>query len=80
MQTKKDNHELKNGNKRKSLNGTNTAIVFADEVLSIGIEPKPRKLNPESIEERENRLAKRKTLTLKAFKVAYENGQTSKRS
>jgi hypothetical protein len=35
--------------------------------------PRPVRINPESQEEREKRLAKRKERTLKAFQKTYEN-------
>lgn len=35
--------------------------------------PQPIQLNPESAEEREARLAKRKARTLHIFRIAYEN-------
>ncbi|MDT7779513.1 MAG: hypothetical protein QOC99_2025 [Acidobacteriota bacterium] len=35
--------------------------------------PHPIRRNPEIAEEREKRLAARKALTLKAFRIAYEN-------
>lgn len=42
--------------------------------------PKPVRLNPESEEEREKRLAKRKALTLRIFQAAYENHHKRKAS
>jgi hypothetical protein len=35
--------------------------------------PRPALINPESSEEREKRLAARKALTLRAFRMTYEN-------
>jgi len=42
--------------------------------------PHPVRLNPESEEEREKRLAKRKALTLRIFQSAYENHHKRKAS
>ena len=41
---------------------------------------KPYRLNPETEEEREKRLAARKALTLKAARIAYENHHRRKAS
>lgn len=41
--------------------------------LSLDEYTRPARLNPESPEEREKRLAARKALTLRAFKMTYEN-------
>jgi hypothetical protein len=40
----------------------------------------PYHLNPETLEERERRLAARKRLTLKAARIAYDNHHTRKAS
>lgn len=62
------------------------ALVFSgermlDEDLVIKSDsPRPYRLNPESAEQREKRLAKRKALTLKAFGIAYENHRAQKAS
>jgi hypothetical protein len=37
---------------------------------------RPHRINPETSEEREKRLKKRKALTLKVFKVAFDNNHT----
>jgi hypothetical protein len=42
--------------------------------------PQPLYLNPESAEEREKRLAKRKARTLRIFRTAYENNHRRKAS
>lgn len=42
--------------------------------------PHPIRRNPETAEEREKRLAARKALTLKAFRMAYENHHSRKSS
>lgn len=46
-------------------------LVFAEEADRVS--PQPVALNPESNEEREKRLAKRKAKTLKAFQLTYKN-------
>lgn len=64
--------------KKTSQNGHTTARVPKIEVIlaeGIGIgspkQPRPYRINPETKEQREKRLAKRKALTLKAFQGAY---------
>lgn len=50
-----------------------TAVVFADEIRIVASDrPGPYRINPETEEQREKRLAKRKALTLKAFQGAYQ--------
>jgi len=65
-----------NGNGTRSLDvrqDKNVASVFSDELTFDHSEPRPIHLNSETAEEREKRLAKRKTLTLRVFRSAYEN-------
>jgi hypothetical protein len=45
-----------------------------------GARKQPYRINPETNEEREKRLAARKALTLKAARIAYENNHRSKAS
>jgi hypothetical protein len=73
--------------KRRSKRGTviiytdNIGLMLADEDDSNGHNRKePYRINPESDEERAKRLAARKTLTLKAARIAYENHHSRKAS
>jgi len=59
----------------------NDGLTLNDEGRSNGQRRKqPYQLNPESTEEREKRLAARKALTLKAFRIAYDNHHRRKPS
>ncbi len=70
-----------NGTKARASRHDKIAIVLSDDrVLTVSETPRPYRLNPESIEEREKRLAKRKALTLKAFNLAYKNQHSKKAS
>ena len=53
-------------------------ILSTGMTIGGGTRPRPYKINPESKEEREKRLAKRKALTLRIFHAAYENHRESK--
>ena len=72
---------LTNGSTKKSsrANNGNRVLVYSDGlVIKGGSHHRPYKINPESSEEREKRLAKRKALTLRMLRTAYENHQISK--
>lgn len=76
---KKNSAMSSNGKKKKTTRLSNTALVYTDrETIMRDNTPRPWRINPESDEEREKRLAKRKKLTLKAFQAAYENYQSQK--
>ncbi len=66
-----------NGNGNRSVDVSqdeNVAVVFSDSLtFDQSNLPRPVRINPETAEEREKRLAKRKTLTLRVFRSAYEN-------
>jgi len=57
-----------NGNGATRARGSTPELVF-----HTGARLRPSRLNPESSEEREKRLAARKALTLRAFHMTYEN-------
>lgn len=69
----------RNGSKIVRVHGNeNIGIMLSDEednMLKIDYTdfPQPIHLNPESAEEREKRLARRKARTLRIFRTAYEN-------
>jgi hypothetical protein len=81
--TAKKNNTAK---KSKRLAATaKTAYVLVGNGLSLssrsnGARKRPYRINPETNEEREKRLAARKTLTLKAAHIAYENHHRRKAS
>jgi hypothetical protein len=56
---------------KKKYRKSASALVFAEEADSVS--PQPVALNPESKEERQKRLAKRKAKTLKAFQLTYKS-------
>jgi hypothetical protein len=61
-----------NGGKRGS--AANLALVFSNDTeIDADRGPQPYRINPETTEQRERRLAKRKALTLKAFQAAYKS-------
>ncbi len=66
-----------NGHKLPRSNGANIALVLSDDIGGLDTS-RPYLLNPESSEERQKRLAKRKALTLRAFQKAYENHRARK--
>lgn len=76
----------RNGRKASSSNGGKVALVLSGERMidpdlpATAESPRPHQLNPESKEDREKRLAKRKALTLKAFSIAYKNQHPRKAS
>ena len=66
--------------KTKSPKSHNVALVYGvndPKVVANGTNgasyKRPYRINPETAEGREKRLEKRKALTLRAFKLAYEN-------
>ena len=66
------------GSRTKPASKPNTTLVFsAGRELDVGHEnrPAPYRINGESDEDREKRLAKRKALTLKIFQDAYEDNR-----
>lgn len=68
---------------RGNNNGSRLTAVDEDKIeidFTQATHPKPVRLNPESEEEREKRLAKRKALTLRIFQAAYENHHKRKAS
>ncbi|HEV7376692.1 MAG TPA: hypothetical protein VGN95_18405 [Pyrinomonadaceae bacterium] len=72
--------------KSKRLGATaNTTCVLVGNGLPLssrsnGARKQPYRINPETNEEREKRLAARKALTLKAARIAYENHHRRKAS
>lgn len=67
-----------NGQKTSAVSSESVALVSGERILDEDLliksdSPRPYRLNPESSEEMEKRLAKRKALTLKAFGIAYNN-------
>ena len=59
----------------------NGALVLSGGLtIGGGTHPRPYKINPESKEDREKRLAKRKALTIRMLQTAYENHHGSKAS
>lgn len=74
----------RNGTKLIRLHGgRNVGIMLSDEdeptlKSDLTATPQPIYLNPESSEEREKRLAKRKARTLRIFQKAYENHHSRK--
>jgi hypothetical protein len=64
----------KTGNARTNGNGAGRTRGAGPKLeLSFDEYTRPARLNPESPEEREKRLAARKALTLRAFRMTYEN-------
>ena len=64
---------------------SNVAFVSSSSEITVGSRsvsdpPRPYRLNRESADEREKRLAKRKALTLKVFQQAYEDYNVQKLS
>lgn len=63
--------ELARSTPKKKRGKPALVLVFAEEADRIA--PQPVTLNPESKEEQQKRLAKRKAKTLKAFQLTYKN-------
>jgi hypothetical protein len=66
----------KKSKRRATTADTTRALVGNGRSLSSrsnGARKRPYRINPETNEEREKRLAARKALTLKAARIAYEN-------
>jgi RIO-like serine/threonine protein kinase len=95
MSSKKSNKKnLRKASIKSSRNGSKLVRVHSDENFGIMLSdegdnmleidytdfPQPIYLNPESAEEREKRLAKRKARTLRIFRTAYENHHGRKAS
>jgi hypothetical protein len=82
----KGSKKIKTKRRSKTMGARVTAISsgLTEFALSSGRngkgDKKPYYLNPETKEEREKRLAARKALTLKAFRMAYENHHRRKSS
>ena len=70
--------------KRIEKSGRTTRAVIGKQLLLTSLTngsngrliERPRRINPETAEEREKRLEKRKALTLKVFKWAFDNNCT----